>query len=218
MTRLRIMGTRRDPVWSGARRAAELVMRSTRKGPRAARPRRIQLALERVLPNAGHRFAQVIGPSPSTAQMQQAATVALSNALLDHYMGLGLKVWESRSDPRVINVLDKAGLSGLGGDPELDEAAKVMLNVACDPSTVGVVSGIVGAFTYGIGGAIVGAGGGLAQQAGCAQGSPSPSAPVPPPQPPPEETSAALPRWIVPAAVGVGFALFAGLIIYGASQ
>lgn len=226
MNPLAQMGSRADPVWQASRRAAAYVMRSAWRGPRSGRVARVQRALQMVLPSAGQRFREALELVPpdrrgQRAVVQRAAVVALSNGLLDHYMALGLRVWESRSDPRVVNVLEKGGLAGGLGDSDLDKAGEVMKDVACNPATVGVVSGIVGAVTYGIGGAVVGTGGAIAQQQACPQGAqqaptaPTP-APAPAPAPPPRST---LPTWVLPVTIGsVFFLLLGGFVIYGASQ
>jgi hypothetical protein len=216
------MGTRTDPVWQASQRAAALVMRSAWKGPPRNRLARLRVALNKVLPDAAARFdeALALAPAPRRAQrdtVHRAAAVGLSNALLDHYMALGRRVYESRSDPRVVNVLEKAGLTGLG-DEDVDEAEQVMKNVACNPATVGVVSGIVGAFTYGIGGAVVGAGGTVAQQQACPTGTtPAPVAPAPTPPPAPAPSSG-LPAWVGPVGIGLVVLLGGGLIVWGATQ
>ncbi len=217
------MGTRADPVWQASRRAAALVMRSAWKGPTRGRVARVRRALGQVLPQAGQRFEEALALAPASgrarrAVVQRAAQVALANALLDHYMALGRRVWESRSDPRVINPLEQAGLAG--EDEDIDQAGKVMKDVACHPATVGVVSGIVGAFTYGIGGAVVGTGGTIAQQQACGQPGPEAAAqPTPPPAPAPTPApGASIARWAVPLGIGAGVLLIGGLIIWGAAQ
>jgi hypothetical protein len=215
-------GTRFDPVWTGSARAATLVMASAWPGAAGGRVARIARALEEVLPKAGQRFLEALGPDarPTSARAHRAATVGLANALLDHYLTLGLRVWEARGDPRVVRPLERAGLAGTGlGDAKLDEAGKIMTGIACEPATVGVVAGIVGAFTYGIGGAVVGTGGVLAQQQACPKGEAGTPLPTPPPPPtPPPAPAGGFPAWAAPAAVGVAALLLVGLVIYGAAQ